>query len=498
MKAQAEKVSKNRVALTIEVDADEVDAALERAYRKVVREINVPGFRKGKVPRRIIEARFGVEVLYEDALDELIPRAYQEAVTAENLEVIDEPSFSDVHIEPGTPLRFRAEVDVMPEAELGEYKGLKAEKLVEKVEESDIDHMLEHLQDEQAQLVAVERTQVEDGDFVTIDFEGYIDGEPFEGGAAKGYTLQIGSGRFIDGFEEQLIGAEVGSEVEVNTTFPEDYGAEDLAGKDVLFKVTVHSIRVREVPELDDDFARDVSDAESLAELREQIRKEMEEEALERAEQEMRSKLIDQVVKATDVEAPKVFVDQEIDRIVDEFALSLIYQGINPQTYLEQTEQTVDDLRERFREEAEQRVKGFLTLRAIAQREGITVSPEEIQAHIDRLIAESDDPERTRRDWKDSDRLERLENQLTLDKAIDFLVEHADVEVKEIPSQGHGHHHHHHPDEDDHAHDHEHGHGHDHADDTDEHHDADDAPQGDAGDEEAATHDDATQGTTSA
>ncbi len=453
--AQSEKVSESRIAIQIEVDADRVEEALQRAYQKVVREVSVPGFRKGKVPRRIIEARFGVEVLYEDALEELIPSAYEEAVTEAKLDVIDQPDVSNVEIEAGSPLRFRVEVDVMPEATLGEYKGLKAVKSIERVEESDIDHMLEHLRDENAELVPVERESVEEGDFVLIDFEGYIDGEPFQGGAAKGYTLELGSGRFIEGFEEQLVGKEIGSDVDVHVTFPEEYQSEELAGKDALFKVHIHSAQVRVLPELDDEFAVDVSEAESLEELRQQIREELAESAAARADQELRDELVKMASDASTVDVPEVLVNREVDHTLNEFFRGLTYRGIDPQQYLEQTERTLDDLREQFQSEAESRVKANIVLSTIVKNEGIAVDTEELEAHVERVVSESNDPDSTRKMLEDPDRRASLERSLEIEKAVELLLEHAEIEEKEIPSRGHGHNHDHddhdHEDQDDHG-----------------------------------------------
>jgi len=463
VKAVAEKIAENRVALQIEVEAERVDAALERAYRKVVREVNVPGFRKGRVPRRIIEARFGKEILYEDALEELIPQAYMEALAQEKIEAIDQPEVTDVQIEAGSPLRFRAVVDVMPEAELGEYKGLKVEKEIEKVEESDVDHMLEHLREENAELVAVERTQVQQGDFVLIDYEGYVNGQPFSGGAAKGVTVEVGSGRFVDGFEEQLVGAEVGSEVEVRITFPESHPDDALRGKEALFKVKVHSIKERRLPELDDEFAADVSDAESLEALRAQIRSELEASARSRADEEVREKLVRMVTDASTVQLPKVLVERELDGMVNDFLRNLRYRGIDPERYLASANLTEASLREEFRPNAERRVKTEIVLQTIARREGITVSPEEVEADIERFVAASGDKEAARRRWDTPARRASIEHGLLVEKAVNLLVENAEVEEKEVPSRGHGHHHHHHHDEDEDlsepGHEHEHDHG---------------------------------------
>jgi len=455
MKAVAEKLDNNRVSLEIEVPAERVEAALERAYRKFVREVNIPGFRKGKAPRRIVEARFGVEVLYEDALEELLPEAYREALNITKVEAIDEPSLSDVHIEAGSPLRFRAEVEVMPDAELGEYKGLKVEKEIESVEEGDIDHALWHLQEESAQLVAVDRTAVEEGDHVTIDFEAFVDGKPFQGGAAKGYSLEVGSGSMIPGFEEQLVGAEVGQPKEFTVKFPDDYPREDLKGKDVLFKVTVQGIKVRQVPELDDEFAADVSDVSTLEELRAQIRKEMEEDARERADREVRNKLVDALTDSSSVEVPRVLVEREMNGILEDFALRLLFRGTSFARYLEETGQTEEEVREQARTEAERRAKATVVLQTLVKREGIAVSEEELQARIEEIVAANGNSERIRQELESPEGRERLRSSMLVEKAVDFLVEHADIEEKFVPSRGHGHHHHHDDQDDEYDHDHD-------------------------------------------
>lgn len=460
MKATAERLDNNKVALTIEVDAAKVDAALERAYRKIAQQVSIPGFRKGKAPRRIIEARLGKEALYDEALEELIPEAYREALEQEQLDAIEQPHLSDIEIEEGKPLRFRAEVAVAPEVQLGEYKGIRLEKLVEQVEEKDIDHMLWHLQEEQAELVAPERNTVEDGDFVVIDFEGYVDGQPFDGGSAKGYSLQIGSGRFVEGFEKQLIGAEVGVETEIKVTLPEDGVPESLAGKEAVFKVTVRDIKVKRVPDIDDEFARDVSDAENLAELRQKIRAEMEESAERRADAELRRRIVELVRDQSRVEVPDVLVEDELVDLVNDFGRILVMMGIDPQRYLERSGKSVEDLKKEFRPEAEARVKSQLVLKAIAKREGIVVTPDELEAKIDELVAGERDPKEARKRFGDPGRRAALRTSLLLDRTVDFLIQHAQIEVKEIPSQGHGHHHHDPDDHDHHGHEHHHDESH--------------------------------------
>jgi len=449
MRATAERLENNKVALEIEVEAEKVDAALERAYRKVAQQVTIPGFRKGKAPRKVIEARFGKQALYDEALEELVPAAYREALDQEQLDPIEQPTISSVEIEEGKPLRLKIEVAVTPDVKLGEYKGIQVEKLVERVEEKDIDHILEHLQEDHAELVPAERSKVEKGDVAVIDFEGFIDGQPFPGGAAKGYTLQVGSGQMIDGFEEQLIGAELGVPVEVRVTFPEDARQESLRGKEALFKVTVTALYVKRVPKLDDEFARDVSNVETLAQLREEIRKDMAAAADRRADSAMRERLVQLVRDQSEVELPEALVEEEVTGLVNEFARSLARRGISPQEYLAGTNKTVDDLKVEFRPEAEARVKTELVLKAIAKREGITVSREELEAKIDQLVAGERDPKAARKAFEDPDRRSVLRTSMILDKTVQFLVDHAQVEVKEIPSQGHGHVHRH--DEDEHG-----------------------------------------------
>jgi len=439
LKATAERLEKNRVALHVEVEAERVDAALERAYRKLASRVNIPGFRKGRAPRKVVEARLGKEALYDEALEELIPAAYKEALEATDTDPIDQPRIEGIEIEAGKPLRFRAEVDVKPEAELGEYKGIEVEKLVEQVEEKDVEHILDHLREDHAELVEAGRDVVERGDFAVIDFEGFIDGQPFSGGAGKGYLLQIGSGRFIEGFEEQLIGARVGEKTQVKVTFPADYRAEALQGKEAVFNVTVRELKVKRLPELDDEFAKDVGDAETLGELKAKIRKELEEAALERAEREMRNELVRRVRDNAVVDAPEVLVEGELAEMLNDFAANLAYRGIDPQVYLERSGKSLEDLKAELRPEAEGRVKARLVLETIAKREGIAVGPDELQARIDQIAEGRRDGESVRKEFERPERRAALKESLLLEKVVDFLVANAKVEERQVPSKGHGH-----------------------------------------------------------
>lgn len=453
MKAVAERTD-NKVTLQIEVDATEVDAALDRAYRKIVKNVNIPGFRKGKVPRAILEKRFGKEVLYEDALDELIPVAYEKAVETNEIEPIDQPQLTDVDISAGEPLKLTMVVDVVPEVKLGEYKGLEVEKLVERVDSDDIDHMLEHMQEDRGELASTDRDIVEHGDFVQLDFEGFIDGVPFQGGAAKGETLEIGSGQFIPGFEDQLIGVKIGEDVELEVTFPENYGNE-LAGKDAVFKVKVESIKIRVLPDLTDEFAEEVSEgkAKTMLDLRAQIRTDMESDADARADGEMRSKLIDLVTDASEVDIPEVMIERQIDQQLNDMKQELAMSGLTYESYLEMSEQTEEDIKEQLRPTATRRVKGLLVLNVIARDEGIVVSDDELQAEVKKLVEESRVPNYTEQLLEDPDRLDALRENMGRQRATDLLVQLAKVTEKEVESRGHGHDHDHDHDEEGHDHD---------------------------------------------
>lgn len=429
MKTSVEKLENDCVALEVEVDPEQVEEALDVAYRKVVRQINIPGFRKGRAPRSVVESRFGKEVLYEEAIEHLVPLAYEKALEINNLEPIDQPDIDIIEFESGKPFRFKATVQLKPEVELGEYRGVAVTKRIRKVDDHDVDHMLEHLREGQAQLVVAERDTVADGDYVVIDFEGYVDGEPFQGGAAKAYQLQVGSGHFIPGFEDQLIGAKVDEEIDVKVTFPENYHSEDLAGKDAVFKVTVHEIKVRQLPELDDDFAKDVSDKETLAELREQIRENLEKEAEDRADDALRNQVIEAVAAQANVNLPEVLVEREIQVMLDDMRQSLAYQGIPLERYLEATEQTLDQLKEEMRPDAEKRVKASLVIEAVAEAEGIQANAEDIEARIEEMLEgrEGTEREEMKQALQREDVQERIASSIRVRKTVDFLVEHAQV-----------------------------------------------------------------------
>src|SRR5690625_4036945 len=334
MTAKWEKTEGNDGVLTVTVDAEEFDKALDQAFKKVVKDVEIPGFRKGRVPRKIFEHRFGVESLYQDAVDIILPDAYMKAVEETGIEPVDQPEVDIEEIEKGKDLVFTAKVTVKPEVELGQYKNLEVEEQDTEVTDEDVENEIEALREQQAELVVKEEGEVEEGNTVVIDFEGFMDNEPFEGGKGENYSLEIGSGQFIPGFEEQLIGASSGDDVDVNVTFPEDYHAEDLSGKEALFKVKVHEIKEKVLPELDDEFAKDVDDeVETLDELKEKIKERLLEQKQLDADNQKREQVLLQASENATVDIPEVMVENELEQMLNEFQQSLQVQGITLEMY---------------------------------------------------------------------------------------------------------------------------------------------------------------------
>ncbi|SEA51890.1 trigger factor [Thalassobacillus cyri] len=388
MSAKWEKKEGNQGVLTVEVPAEEFDRALDQAFKKVVKQVQVPGFRKGKMPRKLFEQRFGVESLYQDALDIVLPEAYMNAVQETEIEPVDRPEVDVQEIEQGKGVTFTAEVTVKPEVELGEYKGLEVEEMDTEVTDEDVENELKTLQEKQAELVVKEEGEVEEGDTVVMDFEGFVDGEAFEGGQADNYSLEIGSGSFIPGFEEQLQGKKAGEEVEVEVTFPEEYHAEELAGKEATFKVKIHEVKAKELPELDDEFAKDVDEeVESLDELKKKTRERLEEQKKTDAENTKRDSLVQQASENASVEIPDSMVDTELDRMIQEFEQRLQMQGMTKDMYFQFTGSDEEGLREQMKEDAEKRVKTNLTLEAIANAEDVEVSDEDVNAELENMAA---------------------------------------------------------------------------------------------------------------
>ena len=385
MSLQVEKLENNTAKLTIEVPAEELDKAIQKAYQKNKNKFNVPGFRKGKVPYAMIEKMYGAGVFYEEAANDLIPEAYANAAAESELEIVARPEISVTQIEKGKSFIFEAEVTLKPEIKLGKYKGVKVEAMDTTVTDEDVAAELDKVKEQNARLVAADDKAVEDGDQTTIDFEGFVDGVAFEGGKGEDYPLTIGSHSFIDTFEEQLIGKKVGEEVEVNVTFPEQYQAKELAGKPAMFKVTIKEIKVKEYPELDDDFAQDVSEFDTLDEYKADIKKNLEEKKAQEAEADKESKVIEAIVNDSEMDIPEKMIEAQCQQMVEEFAQNIAMQGISFDQYMQFTGTTVDQLTEQVKPQAEARVQSSLVLEAIVKAEKIEASDEEFDEEIKRM-----------------------------------------------------------------------------------------------------------------
>lgn len=425
MAAKWEKLEGNKGVLTVEVDVKTVNEGLDQAFKKVSKDINIPGFRKGKVPRPLFEKRFGVESLFQDALDFILPESYAKAVEEAEIEPVDRPEIDIEQMEKGKELIFTAKVTVKPEVKLGEYKGLEVEKLDDTVTDADVEEELKSLQEKQAELVVKEDGAVENGDTVVIDFEGFVDGEAFEGGQSDNYSLEVGSASFIPGFEEQLIGVKSGEEKEVKVTFPEEYHAAELAGKEATFKTKLHEIKTKELPELDDEFAKDVDEeAETLEELKANIKKKLTEEKKNESEQKLRNDLVEKASENAEVDIPEAMVKAEEDQMMQEFEQRLQMQGMNLDLYFQFSGQNEEDLRSQMKEDAEKRVKTSLTLEAIAKAENLEVDDEAVDKEMDKMAEmykmEVDEVKKIM-----SANLSSLKADLKLQKAIDVLVENS-------------------------------------------------------------------------
>ncbi|MDI0194745.1 trigger factor [Staphylococcus aureus] len=386
MTATWEKKEGNEGLLTVTVPAEKVNKALDQAFKKVVKQINVPGFRKGKVPRPIFEQRFGVEALYQDAIDILLPDAYGEAIDETDIKPVAQPEVSVTQIEKGKDFIFEATVTVEPEVKLGDYKGLEIEKQETELSDDELQEAIDHSLGHLAEMVVKEDGVVENGDTVNIDFSGSVDGEEFEGGQAEGYDLEIGSGSFIPGFEEQLEGMKVDEEKDVVVTFPEEYHAEELAGKEATFKTKVNEIKFKEVPELTDEIANELdAEANTVDEYKENLRKRLAEQKGTDAENVEKEEAITKATDNTTIDIPEAMVNTELDRMVSEFAQRIQQQGLDLQTYFQISGQDESQLREQMKDDAEQRVKTNLTLTAIAEAEKIEATDEDIDKELEKM-----------------------------------------------------------------------------------------------------------------
>lgn len=382
MAVKCEEVEKNLSKLTFEVSADDFEKAIDRVYNKNKSKFNIPGFRKGKAPKAVIIKYYTKAVFYDDALNDVLPEAYEAALKESGLDVVARPEFDVEEIKDGEPVVFTALVTTKPEVKLGEYKGIKIEKVDYNVTDEDVDKEITATQQKNARIVSVDDRAAEKGDITVIDFEGFVDDVAFEGGKGENYELELGSDTFIPGFEDQLIGAKPGDLIDVNVTFPEEYHAEELKGKPAVFKVKVNEVKVRELPELDDDFASEVSDFDTFAEYKADVRKNLEEKAKENAEAQMQDSAVEKAVENAEFEVPEAMIDNQINNIVNDMAQRLSYQGMSLDMYMQYTGQTIDTLKESYREQAVKQVNAGLVIEAIAAAEGIEVSPEEIELNL--------------------------------------------------------------------------------------------------------------------
>lgn len=394
MEAKMEKIDVNIVKFEVKVEAEKFDAALTRAYKKNVKNFNVPGFRKGKVPMNVVKKYYGIEVLLEDAVNFAIEGSYSEVLKENNIIPVDYPKIDVVEVGEGKDFVYTAEVTVYPEVELGEYKGLSIEKKTYEVTEEEVSKKLKEMQEKNARIEAKTEGTVENGNIAVIDFKGYVDGEAFQGGEGKDYSLEIGSKTFIDTFEEQLVGAKVNDTVEVNVTFPENYGKEELNGKPVKFEVTIKEIKVKELPELDDEFAKETSEFDNIADLKADVTKKLEDANNERAEREFEEAVITAVAENAKVEIPEVMVEKEVDKMVQNLQQRLQYQGLSLEQYFQFTGTDQEKMREYMRSNAQTKVKVDLVLEAIEKAENIDATEEEIKAkaiEVAKMYSQSED-----------------------------------------------------------------------------------------------------------
>lgn len=426
MSVKWEKQEGNTGILTVEVDVAIVKDGLDKAFKKVVKEINVPGFRKGKMPRKMFEQRFGTESLYQDALDFILPDAYSGAVEEAAIDPVDRPEIDIVKMEQGENLIFTATVTVRPEVTLGDYKGLEISKQETDVTDEEIEAQIKEQQTRLAELVVKEEDAIVDGDTAVIDFEGFLGEEAFEGGAGEDHTLEIGSGSFIPGFEEQLIGSKAGDNKEVVVTFPEEYHAAELAGKEATFKVTVKEVKGKELPELNDELAKEIdNEVESMDELRTKLKEKTVVEKKNAAESKVKDELVELAANNATIDIPQAMVDMEVERMLNDFKQRLESQGMNLELYFQFSGQDEKALRTQMTEDGQKRVKVSLTLEAIAEAEGFTPSEEEINNELEKMAVQFSMPaEKIRESLGGTD---ALENDLRLQKAIDFLVENAKI-----------------------------------------------------------------------
>ena len=423
MSVQVEKLEKSMAKLTIEVPAKELDLALDKAYKKNRNKIAMPGFRKGKAPRAMIEKMYGAEIFFEDAANVLVPDAYEDAAKESGLEIVSQPEIAVEQIEKGQPFIFTATVAVKPEVTLGEYKGIEVESKEAGVTDEEIEEEINKVRENNSRMITIEDRAVEDGDTVTIDFDGYVDGEQFEGGMAEDYSLVIGSHTFIDNFEEQLIGKNIGDDVEVNVTFPDQYQAEELRNKEALFKVKINAIKMKELPDADDEFAQEVSDFDTLDEYKEDLRKKLLENKEAALKREKEEEVVGAIIENAQMDIPDPMVNAQTQQMTQEFAQRLQSQGLSLEQYMQLTGMTPQKMLEELKPQALKRIQSRLVLEAVVAAENIEASEEDFDKEIENMAEMYNMEADKLRDLVGEDEKEQIRMDIAVQKAVDFVVE---------------------------------------------------------------------------
>ena len=427
MAVKSEQVEQNLVKLTFEVSSEEFEKAINTAYAKNAKKYSVPGFRKGKVPKSVIEKYYTEAVFYDDAVNSVLPDAYEAALSEAGIEPAARPEFDVEDIKKGEPVVFTALVTTKPEVELGEYIGIKIPKIEHNVSEADVENEIKVTQEKNARLIPADGKKIKKGNIVTIDFLGSVDGEEFEGGKGENYDLEIGSNTFIPGFEDQLVGKKAGDEVDVKVTFPEEYHAPDLAGKDALFKVKIHENKVRELPEINDDFASEVSEFDTLEEYKNSIRERLEKAASDKVKTETENAVVDKATEGAKVEIPEAMVLEQCERMVQDFAQRLQYQGLDINQYMKYTGSDIEQMKESFKPQAEKQIKTTLVLEAISKKENISVTDEEVNDKICEMAKQYNmEADKLKELMQDKD-IENLKEEISMNKVIDMLVNKAKI-----------------------------------------------------------------------
>ena len=435
MSVQVETLEKNMAKLTIELSVDKLEEALQQAYLQQKNKIRLPGFRKGKVPRNMVEKMFGPEIFFEDAANQLIRENYGDAAEESGVDIVSRPTIDIVQMEKGKPFIFTAEVAVRPEVTLGKYKGVTVTKIDTSVSEEEIDEAVEAERNNNARSVTVEDRIIANGDTAVIDYEGFVDGEPFEGGKGENHALEIGSHSFIDTFEDQLVGRKSGEEVDVNVTFPEEYHAEELAGKPAVFKVKIHEVRVKELPELDDEFAQDVSEFDTLAEYREDVKKQIGERKEAEARQTKEEEAIKKIVDKSSMEIPDAMLETHIESMIEDFAQRITQQGLSFEQYMQFSGMTMAKMKEQVKPEALSRIQSSLVLEEIAKAEDIQVSDEDVAAEIEKMAkAYGMEAEKVSEFLGDAQK-ESMKKDISVQKAVKLVMENVKERAKAKPKK---------------------------------------------------------------